>query len=255
MCFSPEADFTAGAVVAGVGVATLRRVRARRELIVGTLPLLFGLHELTEGFVWLWLRGQVSSGVGAAAKEAYIVYAHAVLPAIVPLGFTLLEPSRLRSRQMRPLVGLGFLLGAYLLWQVTAYPVGAHPEARCIDYTTHTPNDLLIGTLYVAATCGPALLSSRRYLRWFGLVSLVGVIATALVRFDELTSLWCLYAALVSVLILEHFRRQRAAEAAVTPPAAHRHHQTNSGPSGPPPQLVLDDPTRSAPAADKPPER
>jgi hypothetical protein len=226
MCFSPEADFTAGAVVAGVGVATLRRVRTRRELIVGTLPLLFGLHQLTEGFVWLWLRGQVSSSVGATAKEAYIVYAHAVLPAIVPLGFTLLEPNRLRARRMWPLVGLGFLLGAYLLWQVTAYPVGAHPQARCIDYTTHTPNDLLIGALYVTATCGPALLSSRRYLRWFGLVSLVGVIATALVRFDELTSLWCLSAALVSVLILEHFRRQRAAEASTpsttTTPVARR---------------------------------
>jgi hypothetical protein len=42
------------------------------------------------------------------------------------------------------------------------------------------------------------------------LLSLLGVIATALVRADELTSLWCLYAALVSVLILQHFRRQRA---------------------------------------------
>jgi hypothetical protein len=213
MCFSPAADFTAGAVVAGVGVATLRRVRTRRELIVGALPLLFGLHQFTEGFVWLWLRGQVSSGVGDTAKEAYIVYAHAVLPAIVPLGFTLLEPNPQRRRRMWPLVGLGVLLGAYLLWEVTAYPVGAHPQARCIDYTTHTPNDLLIGTLYVAATCGPALLSSRRYLRWFGLVSLVGVIATALVRVDELTSLWCLYAAVVSVLILEHFRRQRSVDA------------------------------------------
>jgi len=30
---------------------------------------------------------------------------------------------------------------------------------------------------------------------------------------DELTSLWCVYVALVSVLILEHFRRQRAFEA------------------------------------------
>jgi hypothetical protein len=55
-------------------------------------------------------------------------------------------------------------------------------------------------------------MSSRRHLRWFGLVSLIGVIATALVRVDELTSLWCLYAALVSVLILEHFRRERAIE-------------------------------------------
>jgi len=87
-------------------------------------------------------------------------------------------------------VGLPRLvLGVYLLWQVTAYPVGAQEEARCIDYTTHTPNDVLIGLLYVLATCGPALLSSRRRLRWFGLVSVIGVIATALVRVDELTSL------------------------------------------------------------------
>ena len=60
MCFSPQADFTAGAVVAGVGVQTLRRVRVRRELIVGALPLLLGIHQLVEGFVWLGLRGELS---------------------------------------------------------------------------------------------------------------------------------------------------------------------------------------------------
>jgi hypothetical protein len=90
--------------------------------------------------------------------------------------------------------------------------LGAYPQARCIDYTTHTPNDILIGALYVVATCGPALMSSRQYLRRFGLISLVGVIVTALARGDELTSLWCLYAAVVSVLIFEHFRRQRSSE-------------------------------------------
>jgi hypothetical protein len=220
MCFSPQADFVAGALVAGVGVETLRRVRARRELIVGALPLLFGVHQLVEGFVWLGLRGQVSRGLGDVAKEGYIVYAHAVLPAIVPLGFMLIEPDRRRARAMLPIAFLGALLGVYLLWQVTAYPVGAHEEARCIDYTTHTPNDALIGLLYVAVTCGPALISSRRYVRWFGMVSLVGVIVTAVVRVDELTSLWCLYVAIVSVLILEHFRRQRASEVrAISGPA------------------------------------
>ncbi len=217
MCFSPEADVTAGVVVAGVGVETLRRVHSPRELIVGALPLLFGIHQLVEGFVWLGLRGQVSSGLGDAATEAYIVYAHAILPVIVPFGFMLLEPDHRRSRWMWPLVCLGLFLGVYLLWQVTAYPVGARAEARCIDYTTHTPNDVVIGCLYVVATCGPALISSRRHLRWFGLVSLIGVIATALVRADELTSLWCLYVALVSVLILEHFRRQTAIETRVDP--------------------------------------
>ncbi len=216
MCFSPEADFIAGVGVAGVGVATLGLVQRRRELLVAALPLLFGLHQLTEGFVWLALRGQISSGVGAAAREGYIVYAHAVLPALVPLGFTLLERDPRRARWMWPLVGLGVVLGLYLLWQVTAYPIGAQPQAHCIDYTTHTPNDVLIGALYVLVTCGPALISTRPYLRRFGLVSLIGVIVTAVVRTDELTSLWCLYVALVSVLILEHFRRERASVAALS---------------------------------------
>jgi hypothetical protein len=214
MCFSPQADFTAGTVITLVGVQTLRQVRHRRELIVGALPLLFGLHQLVEGFVWLGLRGEVAQGLGNTAKLTYIVFAHAVLPALVPLGFTLLEPDRRRARWMWPLVAAGVLLGAYLLWQVTAYPVGAQQQARCIDYTTHTPNDLLIGAWYVLVTCGPALMSSRRHLRWFGAVSLVGVIAAALVRFDELTSVWCVYVALVSVLILAHFRRQTPRTAA-----------------------------------------
>ena len=124
----------------------------------------------------------------------------------------LLEPDRTRSRVMMAMACVGALLGVYLLWQVTAYPVGAHEQARCIDYTTHTPNDALIGLLYVAVTCGPALISSRRYLQWFGLASVVGVVVAAVVRVDELTSLWCVYVALVSILILEHFRRQRASE-------------------------------------------
>lgn len=214
MCFSPQADFTAGAVITLVGIETLRRVERRRDLIVGALPLLFGLHQLVEAFVWLGLRGEVSPGVGDTAKQTYIVFAHAVLPALVPLGFTLLEPDRRRARRMWPLVAAGVLLGAYLLWQITAYPVGAQQQARCIDYTTHTPNDLLIGALYVLVTCGPALMSTRRHLRWFGVVSLVGVIAAALVRLDELTSVWCVYVALVSVLIFEHFRRHTPRTAA-----------------------------------------
>ena len=225
MCFSPEADFAGGAIVATLGVETLRRVRAPRELIVGALPLLFGLHQLVEAFVWLGLRGQVSTGLGDAARDAYVIYAHAILPVIVPLGFLLLERDRRRARWLFPFVCLGVLLGGYLLWQVTAYPVGAQQGDRCIIYTTHAPNDVALTLLYVVVTCGPALISSRRYLRWFGVVNLVGVIGAALVNADGLTSLWCLYAAMVSVLILQHFRRQRASETGWSGlTAAARHH-------------------------------
>jgi hypothetical protein len=212
MCFSPEADFTAGTIVAVAGVQTLRRVRLPREVIVGSLPLLLGAHQLLEGIVWLWLQGHVSGSVGATARDTYVIFAHAVLPAVVPVGFLLVEPNRARARWLLPFVGVGLILGLYLLWQVTAYPVGAHVQASCIAYTTHTPDDIPVLTLYVIATCGPALLSTRRYLRWFGVLNLIGVAIAALIRAEELTSVWCVYAALVSALVLSHFRRLRTGE-------------------------------------------
>jgi hypothetical protein len=218
MCFSPEADFTAAAVVGVVGVATLRLVRAPRELLIGALPLLFALHQFTEGLVWLGLRGQVAGGLGDTARDVYVVYAHAVLPMLVPLSLYLIEPSPRHRRWMLPFVVLGAGVGAYLLWHVTQYPISARARAHCIVYATHTPLGTPSAVAYVLATCAPALVSSRRYLRWLGAASLTGAVLTAGLRAEAFTSLWCIYAALVSVLILEQFRRRRAAEA--PPPVA-----------------------------------
>jgi uncharacterized protein DUF6629 len=222
VCFSPQADFTASVLVGAVGVETLRRVRARRELLVGALPLAFALHQFTEGFVWLGLRGEVSGGLAHAATDIYVIYAYTVLPVIVPVGLYLIEPSSRRRHWVLPFIALGLLVGGYMLWQVTQYPIYASEQASCINYATNTPLEVQAAVAYVIATCAPALLSSRRYLQWFGVVNLVGVAIAFSVREAEFTSVWCVYAALVSVLILEHFRRQRRLEGRMssTRPAA-----------------------------------
>jgi hypothetical protein len=219
VCFSPEADFTAAAAIGVVGVATLRRARTRRELIVAALPAGFAAHQFTEGFVWLGLHHEVSSGLSGTAMAIYVIYAQAVLPIIVPIGFLLIEPSRRHRRMMAPLVALGLGVGGYLLWTVTQYPVYAVEHAHCIAYVTnvihidhHSLFEFGVGAAYVAATAGAALLSSRRYLRWFGAVNLVGVSLAVTLYYSEFTSVWCVYAALVSFLVLEHFRRQRQLE-------------------------------------------
>jgi Trk-type K+ transport system membrane component len=213
MCFSPDADYTAAAVVGVVGVETLRRVRHRRELIVGSLPLLFALHQFTEGFVWLGLRGEVSSGLGNTAKDIYVVYAYALLPMLVPVGLYLIEPSPRHRRWVLPFAVLGVAVGGLMLWEVTQYPIYAQEHASCIAYNSSAPYLEQAAVVYVIATCVPALLSSRRYLQWFGILNIVGLAIAFSVREAELTSIWCVYAALVSVLILEHFRRQRQIDA------------------------------------------
>lgn len=212
MCFSPEADFAAAAVIGAIGVVTLRQVRTRRELIVGALPLLFATHQLIEAFVWLGKSGQVAPGVANAAQEAYVVFAYALLPIIVPIGFLLIEPSRRHRRWLRPFVTLGAALGALLLWHVTQYPIHTTVHPLSITYDTHTPNWVVIGVVYMVATCGAPLLSSRPYLQWFGVINAVGAASAAMLHQLAFASVWCLYASIASLLILEHFRRQRTIE-------------------------------------------
>lgn len=212
MCFSPEADFAAAAVVGVIGVATLKHVRTRRELIVGALPLLFATHQALEGFVWLGLRGQVAAGLGDAARDAYVIYAFAILPMIVPVGFLLLEPIRRRREWLRPFVALGMAVGLSLLWYALRGSVQATAHRRGIAYDVDASHVYVLVVGYVIATCGPALLSSRPYLRWFGAVNLAAASIAATVYRVEFASVWCLYAALASLLLFEHFRRERAAD-------------------------------------------
>jgi uncharacterized membrane protein len=63
MCFSAGVNFVGSAVLTGVGIATLTRVKHRRELLFASLPTLFAVHQFIEGFVWLGLDGILSPAV------------------------------------------------------------------------------------------------------------------------------------------------------------------------------------------------
>ena len=209
MCFSPEADFTSAAVVGVIGVATLTKVRHKRELLLAALPLAFAGHEFAEGFVWLGLRGTIPRADANLALYAYLAYAWALLPAIVPLAIFLVEPRRLRRQVMVPFCVLGSVVGAYLLWVVVDHPITAHIAGHSIDYRGVGNSGNLVTVLYIVATCGSFLLSSSRPIVWFGVANLTAVAVLVVVQSEGLTSLWCLWAATISVLIYLHFLQRR----------------------------------------------
>lgn len=213
LCFSAEADFAAAALVGGAGVATLRLVRRRRELLLGLLPLLLGLHQGVEGVLWLGFDGTVSAAAAAAARDVWVVFAYVVLPLLVPVAIVLAEPRRPHRPLLVPFVAVGAGVAAVALAHIVRGPVEATEGARWISYSTGAEGDLF-SVAYVTATCGPALLCSSGRLRWFGAVNLVGAGIAATFYQAEYASVWCVYAALASLLILEHLRRERAAEPA-----------------------------------------
>ncbi len=217
MCFSPEADFVSGVVIGGIGVASLREVRHAREVPLAVLPLAFAVHQITEGFVWLGLQGHVPRSVGDVAMYAYLFYAWALLPFFAPLAIYLVEPGRRRQTAMLVLVAIGSVVSVILFVALASGSVSAHITGHTIDYRGVGDSGNVVTAFYVLATCGTFLLSSQRRIVWFGIANVVAVAAIVWEQSAGLTSLWCLWAGIVSVLIYLQLRDWRTSEEARQP--------------------------------------
>lgn len=208
MCFSVEADLVTGVALLPVGALALREVRHVREVPFAALPLLFGVHQLTEALVWAGVEGHVSPRVQATAVLAYLLFALPGLPLLFPLAVLLLEPRGARLR-VASFVALGAVVSAYLAVVVLDGDVGVRALPHALVYTTGLDHDALWTALYIVAVIGPSLLSGYPSLVAFGLLNLVGLTVVALLYVEAFTSLWCVWAALTSVLILVHMVLRR----------------------------------------------
>ncbi len=212
MCFSATASFTTSAVIAVVGVATLARTHKPREWLFASVPLLFALHQFAEGAVWLGLTGTAALGPLHIWGFIYMLYAQGLLTLLIPLGVWLIEPGRHRRKMLLPFLALGAALTLYMLWSLVTFHTSIGGEKHSVAYRNPGTSHLWIAILYVIATCGPLFFSGYRYIIALGAVNLVGVLLVILVKQYAFTSVWCAYAAVVSVLIYFHFRRRQKIE-------------------------------------------
>ena len=211
MCFSATADFAGSVVLGTIGIATLREVKHPREMLFASMPLLFALHQFTEGFVWMGLNGTLSQAVAHSAAAAYVLYAQGLLPFLLPLGVMLLEPTRFKQRQMLGFVVLGGVLMLYMLWGLIAYPLEISIQQHSVVYYNVITTTTFIAMLYVLATCGSLFFSGFSELVVLAWANLIGLLIVMMMKRYAFTSIWCAYAAVVSVVIYVFFRRSRAA--------------------------------------------
>lgn len=205
VCFSATANFVGSGVLGALGVMTLTKVRHRRELLFASLPILFAIHQFTEGFVWLGLHGDLSQRTTQRMGAAFMMFAHGLLPVLLPLSVVLFEPDERSRRRMMPFLWLGAGLSLYAMWALIVFPLEIHARDRSIVYnnpwTTHTS----FAVLYVVATCGSLFFSRVRMMVAFGAANLTILLAVMAYKRYAFTSLWCAYAAIASVIILAYF--------------------------------------------------
>src|SRR5277367_1352527 len=135
MCFSAAANFVGSGVLATIGVATLTRVKHRRELLFASLPTLFAIHQFTEGFVWLGLDGMLSPSVTHDMGAAFMLYAQGLLPFLLPLSVFLFEPDVNSRRRILPFSAIGVGTTLYIRWALTAYSLEVYVRGNSIVYS------------------------------------------------------------------------------------------------------------------------
>ncbi|CAI7979278.1 conserved membrane hypothetical protein [Frankia sp. Hr75.2] len=225
MCFSPEADVAAAAIIGAVGVDALRHVPKRAAWPMAALPVLFAAHTLTEAFVWWGVRGELggtetNAAALTAATAVYLAFAFVILPLYVPVAVLALERVPARRRAGAAALAAGAVCAGWLAFALVTGPVRAHADERHITYTVHLWMGSVPIALYLVSTCGVLLLSGRPFLRWFGAANLLAVAVLAWVSTEAVTSLWCAWAAVTSVAIAAHLRGRTPAGAPAGAPAS-----------------------------------
>jgi hypothetical protein len=209
VCFSAAANFVGSGVLGTIGVATLTKVKHKRELLFASLPTLFAVHQFIEGFVWLGLDGVLSPTVTHKMGAAFVLYAQGLLPLLLPLSILLFEPTVKSRRRMMPFLAIGTGTTLYMLWALIAYPLHIYVEGNSIVYINDGTNNTVLAVLYVIATCGSLFFSQVRAMVIFGAANLAILLTVMAVKRYAFTSLWCAYAAVASVIILAYFWKSK----------------------------------------------
>lgn len=204
MCFSATASFTAGAALTTVGALTVHKSHGKIELPLALVPLLFGIQQLTEGVLWLGLGHDLPT-LTTVATYIYSMFSHVLWPIFVPFAILLVETTRWRKQALGVFQALGLADGLYLLYFLIRFPVTAHVHGRSITYDS--PHFYIIGVIviYLLATCVSGLFSTHRCINAFGVIAFILAIAAYQVSVTTFVSVWCFYAAILSLLVYAHF--------------------------------------------------
>jgi len=204
-------NFTLSGAIAIVGILTLRKVSTPNEVVFASLPLLFALHQFTQGFVWLGMDHLIGPRALHMAEDIFVFYAQGFLQFLVPFALWLIEPVGVRKSLIGILTIVGALLMIYTMWGLSLQPTSVSIENNALVYLNPWTDKLWVALIYVLTTCGSLIISSSIAIQLFGWLNLFGLTAVYLIKPYAFTSIWCLYAAAVSGLLYFYFVERRIA--------------------------------------------
>ncbi len=203
MCFSAEASFAGGVIISSIGIFTIRKVHNPLQIVFASIPLFFGIQQFAEGCLWLTLPLPDYLSMQKISTYIFMVMAQVIWPSMIPLSVLLMEENPGKKKFLRILLVMGIALSLYytsclIVFDVTPRIMGYH-----IQYDTGFPHSLSIPAfiVYLIVTITPLFISSIKRTHLMGILMFLSCLVTAIFFTQFLTSVWCFFAAILSVVI------------------------------------------------------
>ncbi len=203
MCFSAEASFAGGIIISAIGVATVTKVHKKSQLIFASIPLFFGIQQITEGVLWLTLPNPDHLSIQKISTYMFLIMAEVLWPMMIPLSVLFMEENQKKKKILRLLLILGVCLSTYYATCLMLFNVNPEIMGYHIQYHNDFPKSfaLIVFAIYLTVTITPLFVSSIKRTHLLGVFMFLSCAVTAVFFTQYLTSVWCFFAALISGVI------------------------------------------------------
>jgi hypothetical protein len=203
MCFSAEASFTGSAVITLIGAVALTKVKKPAQVPFAAVPLIFGIQQCAEGVLWITLKSNTNADLQNIAVYVFLITALVIWPTMIPLSIWLLENGKQRKKALAGLLATGGIISLFYTVCLLIYPVYPQIQFLHIQYVDKFPGNLveIAFVLYLIVTILPLFVSSIKRMWVFGILVAVSCLISWIFFAQFLTSVWCFFAAIISILI------------------------------------------------------
>lgn len=204
MCFSATSSFIVGSALTVTGVASINMASRSEEKPFAGIPLLFGLQQLTEGFVWLALENESWAPMLNVSALVFLVFAQVIWPFWVPWSVWLVEKDKIRKKILAIIGLLGAFVASYLAYCLVMFEPNVTISGHHLRYDLNFTHQFVTysALFYVIPTVFPPIISKRSQMFLLGLVILVSFLISKFYFDEHLISVWCFFAAVLSIIVL-----------------------------------------------------
>jgi hypothetical protein len=216
LCVSAKASFALAAVLIPVGVLCIAKARRRSPslLPLSAMPLLFGIQQICEGLVWVGFEHDDQLLIRSAAI-GFLFFALCFWLFWIPFSAVAAEKRRNRRFVFTIVAAIGLIGGVAafvpIVMDSRALTVTASHHSIQYDITRAATFNVVPQVVwhlaYLAVIAFPLLASAEKELLGYNLALVLSAVVSHTYFWYSFESVWCFFAALLSLYIAWLFIR------------------------------------------------